>query len=80
MIIVLHFIKQNLDFRQGGLDFRQDGLEFWKGGLDFQQGSLDFRQDVFRYSRSMINLALSAALKPTAARDLKGGQYNLIVK
>ena len=66
MIIVLYFIRQNLDFRQGGLDFRQVGLDFQQVGLDIQQVDLDSRQ----ISEIKTSELLSAAMKAAAYRDL----------
>ena len=52
LIIVLYFIRQNLDLCQGGLFFRQGRLVFRQDSLDFRQGSLYFRQGAKRGSKA----------------------------
>ena len=51
---------------QGGLDLWQGGLDLGQGGLDLQQGGLDLWQ-----VGKIIKVALSAAIKLIATRELK---------
>ena len=71
-MVVLYFIRKNLDLRQGGLDFKQGGLDFRQGGLDFSRALLISGRAVSISSRLEHNkIGDKRGPKPTAARDVE---------